>query len=85
MSGETRQIEIPPEAWEMARKPYQITVYHDNESGYVAEVAEFPWLVAAEDTHEKAEATLRHVIALAIASAMQHGRPIPEPQALATR
>ena len=80
MSGETRQIEIPPEAWEMARRPYHITVHHDDENGYVAEVAEFPWLVAAEETREGVETTLRHIIALAIASAMRRGHPIPEPR-----
>lgn len=80
MSGEMREIEIPSEAWEMARRPYHITVHHDDESGYVAEVAEFPWLVAAAETYEGAEATLRHIIALAIASAMRRGHSIPEPQ-----
>jgi predicted RNase H-like HicB family nuclease len=80
MSGEIREIEIPPEAWEMAHRPYHITIHHDDENGFVAEVAEFPWLVAAEETQEGAEATLRHIIALTIASAMRRGHPIPEPQ-----
>ena len=80
MSGEMREIEIPPEAWEMARRPDHIAVRHDDENGYSAEVAEFPWLVAAEETQEDAEATLRHIIALAIASAMRRGHPVPEPQ-----
>ena len=80
MSGEMREVQIPAEAWEMALQPYHITIRHDDEDGYVAEVVEFPWLVAAGETHESAEATLRHIIALAIASAMRRGHPIPEPQ-----
>jgi len=31
MSGEMREIEIPPEAWEMARRPDHIAVRHDDE------------------------------------------------------
>ncbi len=80
MSEEMRETEIPPEAWAMARRPYHITVRHDDENGYIAEVAEFPWLVAAEEIQENAETTLPHIIALAIASAMRRGHPVPEPQ-----
>ncbi len=80
MSGEIREIEVPPDAWEKARRPYHITVHYDDENGYVAQAEDFPWLVAADDTPEAAKSSLRHAIALAIASAMRRGHPIPEPQ-----
>lgn len=76
----TRRIAIPDEAWRRAALPYSITVTHEDENGYVAQAEEFPWLVAAEETPEAAESSLRHAIALAIASAMRRGRPVPEPQ-----
>lgn len=76
----TRRIAIPDEAWQRAACPYAITITHDDENGCVAQAEEFPWLVAAEETREGAEATLRHIIALAIASAMRRGHSIPEPQ-----
>ncbi|MHB8647171.1 MAG: type II toxin-antitoxin system HicB family antitoxin [Thermomicrobiales bacterium] len=81
MSDTRMSIEIPQEAWEMARRPYHISVRRDDEDAcYVAEVAEFPYLTGAEDTPEAAIATLRHALALAIAGQMRHGNPIPEPQ-----
>ncbi len=76
----TRRITIPDEAWRRAALPYAMTITHDDENRYVAEVAEFPWLVAEEEMRESPETTLLHSIALAIASAMQRGHPIPEPQ-----
>ncbi len=76
----TRRITIPDEAWRRAALPYSITITHDDENGYVAQAEEFPWLVAADGTPEAAESSLRHAIALAIASAMRRSHPIPEPQ-----
>ncbi len=76
----TLRIAIPDAAWQRAALPYAMTVTHDDENGYVAQVEEFPWFVTAEETREAAESSLQHAIALAIASAMWRGHPIPEPQ-----
>ncbi len=38
----TRRITIPDEAWRRSALPYAMTITHDDENGYVAEVAEFP-------------------------------------------
>ncbi len=76
----TRRITIPDEAWRRAALPYALTITHDDENGYIAQAKEFPWLVAADETPEAAAASLRHAIALAIASAMLRGHPVPEPQ-----
>lgn len=73
------EIEIPREAWEMANRPYTITVTEDADNGYVARVEEFPWLVVAEDTREELDASVRKMIALNIAADMLKGRQIPEP------
>jgi predicted RNase H-like HicB family nuclease len=81
MSGTAQRMEISQEAWEMARRPYHISVRRDDEDEcYVAEVAEFPYLAGAEDTPEAAIETLREAMALTISGRMQRGQPIPEPQ-----
>jgi predicted RNase H-like HicB family nuclease len=78
-----RDQDIPQEAWEMARRPYHISVHRDDEDEcYIAEVAEFPYLTGAEDTPEAAIATLREAMALAITVQMRSGTSIAEPHAI---
>ncbi|MGI8854521.1 MAG: type II toxin-antitoxin system HicB family antitoxin [Thermomicrobiales bacterium] len=76
----TRRVVISDEARRRAALPYSIAIAYDDENGYVAQAEEFPWLVAAEETPEAAESSLRHAIALVIANAMRHDRTVPEPQ-----
>ncbi|HEY8291138.1 MAG TPA: type II toxin-antitoxin system HicB family antitoxin [Thermomicrobiales bacterium] len=80
MKGQTRHIEIPSEAWVLARRPYEIAITHDDESGYIARVAEMPGLVVAEKTEEALRPSLEKMMALYIATLMLDGDPIPEPR-----
>jgi len=74
-------IAIPPEAWGMAAE-YDYSMTHDDENGYVARVREFPYISGVEETPDAAVATLRHALALAIASNMRRGVSIPHPHAI---
>ncbi len=80
MKGHTRHVEIPPEAWELARHPYEITMTHDDESGYIARVAEMPGPVVAEETEEALRPSLEKMKALYITTLMLDGDPVPEPR-----
>lgn len=85
MNGTMSDPDIPREAWEMACRPYHISVRRDDEDGYyVAEVEEFPYLAGAEDTPEAAIDTLREAMALAITAQMRRGTPIAEPHPIHT-
>jgi predicted RNase H-like HicB family nuclease len=76
----TRDVEIPPAAWELAWR-YEPSVSLDPvDDCYVARVSEFPYLAGAEGTPDAAVHTLRHALALAIAGKMRRGNPIPEPR-----
>ncbi|MDQ6602935.1 MAG: type II toxin-antitoxin system HicB family antitoxin [Chloroflexota bacterium] len=85
MKGRTRHVEIPQEAWELARRPYDVQITHDNENGYVARVVEMPGLIVAEATMEDLRPSLEKMMALYITSDMLRGRPVPEPNALLTQ
>ncbi|MDQ6906635.1 MAG: type II toxin-antitoxin system HicB family antitoxin [Chloroflexota bacterium] len=85
MKGRTRHVEIPQEAWELARRPYDVQITHDNENGYVARVVEMPGLIVAEATMEDLRPSLEKMMALYITSDMLRGRPVPEPKALLTQ
>ena len=78
MKGRTRHVEIPSEAWTLARRPYEIAITHD-ESGYVARVAEMPGLIVVEETEEALRPSLEKMMALYITTLMLDGDPIPEP------
>lgn len=78
----SRKVQIPAKAWSLARRPYDITISHDDENGYVARVAEMPGLVVAEATLEALRPSLEKMMALYITADILHGRPIPEPHAM---
>ncbi|MDQ2784025.1 MAG: type II toxin-antitoxin system HicB family antitoxin [Chloroflexota bacterium] len=80
MKGHTRYVEIPSEAWALARRPYEITITHDDESGYIARVAEMPGLVVAEESEEALRPSLEKMIALYITTLLLDGDLIPEPR-----
>lgn len=80
MKGHTRHVDIPSEAWDLARRPYGITVTHDDESGYIAHVTEMPGLVVAEETEEALRSSLEKMMALYITTLMLDGDPVPEPR-----
>lgn len=80
MKGHTRHVEIPSEAWVLARRPYEIAITHDTESGYIARVAEMPGLVVAEETEEALRSSLEKMMALYITTLMLDGDPVPEPR-----
>ncbi len=80
MKGHTRHVEIPSVVWELTRRPYEITITHDDESGYIARVAEMPGLIVAEETEEALRPSLEKMIALYITTLMLDGDPIPEPR-----
>ncbi len=81
----TKQVMISDEAWELARRPYDVQITHDDENGYIARVVEMPGLVVAEATMEELRPSLEKMMALYITSDMLRGRPIPEPNALLTQ
>ncbi len=80
MKGRTRHVEISPEAWELARRPYEVTITHDTEGDYFARVAEMSGLVIAEESKEALRPSLEKMMALYITTLMLDGDPIPEPR-----
>ncbi len=85
MKPRTREIEILSEAWELARRPYDAMMSHDEENGYVARVTEMPGLVVAEETMEELRPSLEKMMALHITADLLSGRPVPQPRTLAAR
>lgn len=79
MTRTMNEVEIPAEAWELARRSYDIHITHDDENGYVARVTEMPGLVVAEATEEALRPSLEKMMALYITTDLLHGRPVPEP------
>ena len=43
-------MEITPEVEALARRPYRMIVWHDEENGWAAEIPDLPGLSAAGDT-----------------------------------
>ncbi len=79
--GTMRRVVVTDDARLLAARPYAITVRpaEDNE-GYIAEAAEYPYFAGDGDTPEAAEAMLRGAIALAIAGDLLDGRSPVEPR-----
>jgi antitoxin HicB len=65
--------------------PYAVVLVHDedadNNSGWVAEVAELPGCISQGATPEEAARRLRDAMVDWIAVALEHGVAIPEPRA----
>ena len=80
MKGHTRNVDIPSEAWDLARRPYEVTITRDDESGYIARVTEMPGLVVVEETEEALRPSLEKMMALYITTLMLDGDPVPEPR-----
>ncbi len=85
MKPRTREIEILPEAWELARRLYDVMISYDDENGYIARVAEMPDLLVAEETMDELRPSLEKMMALHITADLLSGRPVPQPRALAAR
>ncbi len=77
-----RTVEIPAEAWALADRPYTVTVSHDPDNGYIAEVAEMPAVVVAEATEDALRDSLRTAMALHITTRLRRGLPVPEPRSV---
>ena len=60
---------------------YELIIYwSDEDQGFVVEVPELPGCMADGDTYEQAVANARQVIEQWIETALDLGRPIPEPK-----
>jgi predicted RNase H-like HicB family nuclease len=60
---------------------YEIIIYWSAEDeAYVAEVPELPGCMAHGDSHEDALASAKEAAQLWIATAKEHGDPVPEPK-----
>jgi predicted RNase H-like HicB family nuclease len=73
-------MEITPEIEALARRPYRMIVWHDEENGWAAEIPDFPGLSAAGDTLEEMIAIVEEAKVLWIAAALAEGRLVPEPR-----
>ena len=73
-------LEITPEIEALARRPYRMIVWHDEENGWAAEIPDLPGLSAAGDTLEEMMAIVEEAKLLWIAAALAEGRPVPMPR-----
>ncbi len=73
-------MRIAPEIESLARRPYCMIVWHDDENGWAAEIPDLPGLSAAGDTLEEMMATIEEEKLLWIAAALAEGRPVPAPR-----
>jgi predicted RNase H-like HicB family nuclease len=73
-------MEITPEIEALARRPYRMIVWHDEENGWAAEIPDLPGLSAAGDTLEEMIAIVEEAKVLWIAAALAEGRLVPEPR-----
>ncbi len=80
-------MEIIPEVEALARRPYRIIVWHDEENGWAAEIPDLPGLSAAGDTLEEMMAIVDEAKLLWIAAALAEGQSvlIPRKALIATR
>ncbi len=80
-------MEITPEVEALARRPYRMIVWHDEENGWAAEIPDLPGLSAAGDTLEEMMAIVDEAKLLWIAAALAEGQsvPIPREALIATR
>lgn len=70
---------ISPEVEALARQPYRMVVWHDDENGWAATIPDLPGLAAAGDTLEEMIAVAEEAKRLWIAAALADGKPVPVP------
>lgn len=70
---------VTPEVEELARRPYRMVVWHDEENGWAATIPDLPGLAAAGDTLEEMITIAEEAKRLWIAAALADGKPIPTP------
>lgn len=73
-------MEITPEVEALARRPYRMIVWHDDENGWAAEIPDLPGLSAAGGTVEEMIAIVEEAKLLWIAAALAEGRTVPAPR-----
>ncbi len=73
-------MEITAEIEALARRPYRMIVWHDEENGWAAEIPDLPGLSAAGDTLEEMMSIVEEAKLLWIAAALAEGRAIPVPR-----
>ncbi len=73
-------MEITPEIEALARRPYRMIVWHDEENGWAAEIPDLPGLSAAGDSLEEMMAIVEEAKLLWIAGALAEGRSVPLPR-----
>jgi len=84
--GTMREVIVTETARRLAARDFAITICPDeDDGGYIAETAEYPFFAGDGDTPDAAEAMLREAIALAIAGDLLDGRTVPEPYAIRNR
>jgi len=80
----TTKLELKKKVQEYLEKPYRIVLEPDDQGiGYAVWVEELPGCISAGETPEEALQMIREAMALWIETALERGKPIPEP--LATR
>lgn len=70
---------ITPEVEALARRPYRMVVWHDEENGWAATIPDLPGLAAAGDTLEEMVAVAEEAKRLWVAAALADGKPVPAP------
>jgi predicted RNase H-like HicB family nuclease len=76
------ELTITPEVEALARRPYPLVIWHDDENGWAGIMPDLPGLSAAGDTPEEMIAIAEEAKRLWIAAALADGKPVPDPTPL---
>lgn len=72
-------LDVSADVEALARRPYRMVVWHDDENGWAATIPDLPGLSAAGDTLEEMVTIVEDAKRLWIAAALADGKPVPEP------
>ena len=72
-------LAVTQEVEALARRPYRMIVWHDDENGWAAVIPDLPGLSAAGETLDEMVAVAEEAKRLWIAAALAEGRPVPAP------
>lgn len=75
-----KEADYKPEVWELLWQPWTIEVRPYSDGGYFARVVELPGCMTEADTREDLIELIDEARAEWLASAFEHGDPIPRPK-----